>query len=105
MFATNKHLLSNHSNPIELFQGDLVLFKPNVNHHLQMDTNTPSNLFVISFECNSEIALKIKEQAYKPILLDNDVIVIACGTCSSLVDDYRELTPTPIFDVITPTVE
>ena len=34
-----------------------------------------------------------------------DVIVNACGTCSSLVDDYRELTPTPIFDVITPTVE
>lgn len=34
-----------------------------------------------------------------------DVIVIACGTCSSLVDYYREFTETPIFDVITPTVE
>lgn len=34
-----------------------------------------------------------------------DVIVIACGTCSSLVESYRELTETPVFDVITPTVE
>lgn len=34
-----------------------------------------------------------------------DTIVIACGTCSSLVDEYRKITNIPIFDVITPTVQ
>lgn len=34
-----------------------------------------------------------------------DIIVIACGTCSSLVEEYRKVTCIPIYDVITPTVE
>lgn len=34
-----------------------------------------------------------------------DLIVIACGTCSSLIDEYRKTTSLPIYDVIEPTVE
>lgn len=34
-----------------------------------------------------------------------DVIIIACGTCSGLVEEYRMITDRPIYDVITPTVE
>lgn len=55
----------NDQKEIELFQGDIVFFKPNVRHYIRMDKNTPSNMFVISFECNSDIALKIKDEAYK----------------------------------------
>lgn len=34
-----------------------------------------------------------------------DLIIIACGTCSSLVDEYRKYTDIKIIDVITPTIE
>lgn len=34
-----------------------------------------------------------------------DRIVIACGTCSCLVEEYRKVTKIPIEDVIMPTVE
>lgn len=34
-----------------------------------------------------------------------DRIIIACGTCSSLVEEYRKVTNIPIDDVIDPTVE
>ncbi len=34
-----------------------------------------------------------------------DMIVIACGTCSSLANNLKIITEIPIYDVITPTVE
>lgn len=34
-----------------------------------------------------------------------DMIVIACGTCSSLVENLKTITKIPIYDVITPTVK
>ncbi|MCI9233231.1 MAG: glutamate racemase [Bacilli bacterium] len=34
-----------------------------------------------------------------------DRIVIACGTCSSLIEEYKKYTEVPIDDVICPTVE
>lgn len=34
-----------------------------------------------------------------------DKIVIACGTCSSLVEEYKKYTKIPLIDVITPTIE
>lgn len=33
-----------------------------------------------------------------------DQIIIACGTCSSLVEEYRKMTTIPIYDVITYTL-
>lgn len=33
-----------------------------------------------------------------------DMIVIACGTCSGMVEEYQEKTDIPIYDIITPTV-
>lgn len=34
-----------------------------------------------------------------------DYIIIACGTCSCLVEEYQKVTHIPIKDVITPTVD
>ncbi len=33
-----------------------------------------------------------------------DMIIIACGTCSGMVEEYQRKTDIPIYDIITPTV-
>ncbi len=48
----------------EVSQGELIFFKPMVEHHLEMD-EVESNLCVISFECKSEILNEISEAVYK----------------------------------------
>ena len=49
----------------ELFQGDLIFYKPMVPHRLTTDRNTAANLCVISFECNSEAATRLRNTVYK----------------------------------------
>ena len=49
----------------EVSQGELVFFKPMVEHHLEMDGQTESNLCVISFECKSEMLNEISDGVYK----------------------------------------
>jgi AraC-like DNA-binding protein len=48
----------------EVRQGELVFFKPMVEHHLEMD-EVESNLCVISFECKSELLNEISDGVYK----------------------------------------
>ena len=49
----------------ELFQGDLIFYKPMVPHRLTTDRNTAANLCVISFECTSEAASRLRNTVYK----------------------------------------
>ena len=57
-------------------------------------------------EKTKEELLKLGKNIIEFLEKENvELIIIACGTCSSLVDEYRRMTKIPIIDVITPTVE
>lgn len=49
----------------ELYQGDMLFYKPMVEHRLVADQNTSSNVCVISFECNSSVHQEIEDKVFK----------------------------------------
>ena len=49
----------------ELFQGDLIFYKPMVPHRLTADQSTDANLCILSFECHSEPINQLQDTVYK----------------------------------------
>ncbi len=49
----------------ELFQGDLIFYKPMVSHRLTADQSTDANLCILSFECHSEAINQLQDSVYK----------------------------------------
>ena len=58
----------------ELFQGDLILYKPMVEHCLSTDKNTSSNLFVISFDCTIDKSKNFSNSKYKLTYYEKSLI-------------------------------
>lgn len=87
--------------------GGLNVLKELMNHYPSLEYLYYGDTFYLPYgEKSKEELIKLGVRIIR-FFEENQVdrIVIACGTCSSLVDEYQKYTNIPIDNVIDPTVE